>query len=74
MDSEFWNRVVAWIPVGIIIPLFVWVHVSLWWDAKKRDALWDEEEKRRQKVKDLYPDSPSYEERTGVQYGSKQDE
>jgi hypothetical protein len=74
LDPEFWSRVVAWIPAGIVVPMFIWVHYTLWRDAKKRDAEWDEEEKRQQRVKNLYPDQPSYEERMGVQYGSKQDE
>ena len=74
MGAEFWNRLIAWLPVGIIASSFVYVHVYLWRDAKKRAATWNEEEKRQQRVKDLYPASPSYEERMGVQYGSKQDE
>jgi hypothetical protein len=74
MGADFWSTVVAWIPAGIIIPLFIWVHYSLWKDSKKRGAEWDEEEKRQQRVKDLYPEPPSYEERMGVQYGPDEDE
>lgn len=74
MDADFWSTVVAWIPAGIVIPLFVWVHFSLWRDAKKNAAEWDAEQERLQRVKDLSPEPPSYEERMGVQYGPKRDE
>jgi hypothetical protein len=74
MDAEVWVTVVAWIPAGIVISVFGWLHFLLWQDAKNRAAAWDEEEKRQQRVKDLYPKTPSYEERMGVQYGSEQDE
>ena len=74
MDAEFWGTVVGWIPAGIIIPLFLWIHFSLWRDAKKNAAAWDEEQERLQRVKDLSPEQPSYEERMGVSYGHDQDE
>lgn len=67
-------EILKWVPAGIVFLVFAWIHFILWKDAKKRDAEWDEEEKRQQRVKDLYPDPPSYEERMGVQYGSEQDE
>ena len=73
MDAEFWERVISWIPAGWFL-VFGWLHFILWKDAKKRDAAWGEEEKRQQRVKNLYPEQLSYEERMGVQYGPEQDE
>ena len=67
-------EIVKWIPAGIFFLVFGWVHFLLWRHAKERDAEWDEETKRQQMVKDLYPEPCSYEERMGVRYGPKQDE
>ena len=41
-------------------------------DEREREAR--EEEERRARVKALYPDPPSYEERMGVRYGQKEEE
>ena len=64
----------VYVPLGIVVFFFGWIHFLLWKESKVRDSEWDEEEKRQQRVKDLYPDPPSYEERMGVQYGPDQDE
>lgn len=59
-----------WLPMvsfGIFIAWLLFVTRKA---DRERDAQWDEEEKR-QKVKNLYPDQPSYEERMGVHYGHK---
>ena len=56
--EEVW-AVVKWIPAGIVALFFGWLHFVLWRDAKKREALWNEEEERQQRVKDLYPEPPS---------------
>jgi hypothetical protein len=66
--------ILKWIPAGIVFLVFGWIHFQLWKGAKESASEWDEEEKRQQRVKDLYPEPPSYEERMGVQYGPEQDE
>lgn len=68
-----WDTI-AWIPAGIVVLVFGWIHFILRKHAKKSASEWNEEEKRQQRVKDLYPEQPSYEERMGVKYGPKQDE
>lgn len=62
------------VPLGIVVLVFGWIHFLLWRDAKKNAIDWDEEEKRQHRVKDLYPEPQSYEERMGVRYGPKQHE
>jgi len=66
--------ILYWIPAGVFVLVFGWIHFILWKDAKKSESEWNEEEKRQQRVKDLYPEPPSYEERMGVKYGHEQDE
>lgn len=61
------------VPVVSLGLLIAWVLFLLSKSEQERDDLWDEEEKRQQRVKDLYPDQPSYEERMGVRYGQKDD-
>lgn len=65
---------IKWIPAGIFILVFGWIYFILWKDAKKSESEWNVEEKRQQRVKDLYPEPPSYEERMEVRYGPNQNE
>jgi len=51
-----------------------WLGSIVYRDERERDDQWDEEVKRQQRVKDLYPDQPSYEERMGTHYGNKDDD
>ena len=56
---------VQWVPLGLLV---AWFLSALHRVARDRDDQWNEEEKRQQRVKDLYPDQPSYEERMDVRY------
>ena len=73
MYTEFWSAAAAWLPAGIVISVFAGAAFILGKGAKKSEIAWAEEQNRKQRVKDLYPEHPSYEERMGVQYGPKQE-
>jgi hypothetical protein len=60
-----------WLPMTSLGMLVAWLLFSLRKASRERDKQWDEEEKRRKAVIDLYPTLPSYEERMGVRYGPK---
>lgn len=63
-----------YIPLAVVGISFGLLLIILKRDQMRTDRYWDEEAERQQRVKDLYPEPPSYEERMGVQYGPDQDE
>jgi hypothetical protein len=73
MNEVIWE-VLSLAPTIIVGLGIVYVWCALYKESRKMQAEWDEEVKRRKKVKDLYSAPPSYEERMGVSYGPKKNE
>ena len=65
---------IQWLPMILLGMGIAWLLLALHRKAQEVDDQWDEEEKRQQRVKDLYPDQPSYEERMDVRYGRTEED
>lgn len=64
------NDALVWLLVGLVVFGFLLVSALLKMETDEEEKRLQKEKERKARIKALYPENPSYEERMGVKYGT----